>query len=276
MGLADTDIMTAQICAELGSQLGAMFHCSSAGAQVQIRTPFVFPDGDLIDVYWRDTDCGPVVSDLGDTWGWLFINGGNESLTDKQNRAYAAACKTYGVERRGGVLLARVSNGNVADVVVRLAQAITAVSQVLDLKPAQETVKTSARQITVKRITTTLQKYRGHGWRYQENCQMAGQSNRDWKLNFMVRTPEQDAALFALHGRKHTGWQWRAIEHAFTAFSDLVPTLNEMNKPTRAVSVIDDIDVPWDDEPIELLNSVSAVVRLSDPESLPQAIAERW
>lgn len=156
MGIADADSMTAQICAALGSQWGAMFQCSSAGERVQIRTPFVFPDGDLIDVYWRDTDGGPVVSDLGDTFGWLFINGGNETLTVPQNRAYDGACKTYGVERQSGVLLARVSNGNVADAVVRLAQAITAVSQVLDLKSAQNTGKATARQITAERITTIL------------------------------------------------------------------------------------------------------------------------
>ena len=132
MGFADADSMTARICAELGSQWGAMFRCSRAGERVQIRTPFVFPDGDLIDLYWRDTDAGPVVSDLGDTYGWLFINGGNDGLTAEQNRAYDEACQTYGVERRGGVLLARVSDGKVADAVVRLAQAITAVSQVLD------------------------------------------------------------------------------------------------------------------------------------------------
>lgn len=132
MGLADADSMAAQICAELGSQLGAMFQCSGAGERVQIRTPFVFPDGDLIDVYWRDTAGGPVVSDLGDTYGWLFINGGGETLTDRQSRAYDAVSKTYGVERQGGVLLARISDGNVADAVARLVQAITAVSQVLD------------------------------------------------------------------------------------------------------------------------------------------------
>lgn len=276
MGIADAGGITPNICVVLRSQLGALFECEQAGERVQIRTPFIFPDGDLIDLYWRETPQGQVVSDLGDTRGWLFISGGNAQLTRRQLQAYDDACSTYDIERLDSVLLARVADGNLADAVVRLVQAITAVSQVLDLKPAQETVKTSARQITVKRITTTLQKYRGHGWRYQENCQMAGWSNQDWKLDFMVRTPEQDAALFALHGRKHTGWQWRAIEHAFTAFSDLVPTLNEMHKPTRAVSVIDDLDVHWDDEPIELLNSVSAVVRLSDPESLPQAIAGRW
>ena len=58
-----------RICASLHTQIGSLFECLPAGERVQIRTPFIFPDGDLIDLYWRDTPRGEVISDLGDTCG---------------------------------------------------------------------------------------------------------------------------------------------------------------------------------------------------------------
>ena len=52
---------------------------------------------------------------------------------EKQNQAYDDACSTYGVERRDGILRAYVVDGKLADSVVRLAQAITAISQSVDV-----------------------------------------------------------------------------------------------------------------------------------------------
>ncbi len=66
--------MTTAICQSLHSQIGALFECVDTGERVRIETPFVLPDGHQIDVYWRDTPWGQVVSDLGDTYGWLFVN----------------------------------------------------------------------------------------------------------------------------------------------------------------------------------------------------------
>ena len=118
--------------ASLHEQLGALFQSLPGRERVQIRTPFTLPDGDLIDLCWRDTPNGQVVSDLGDTRGWLFVNGAYDELTAKQERALDEACSTYGVERHGEILLARVEDDNVALAIVRLVQAITAVCQRLD------------------------------------------------------------------------------------------------------------------------------------------------
>jgi hypothetical protein len=271
MAVIATD-MTTEICRSLHSQLGSMFECITAGDRVQIRTPFVLPDGHQIDVYWRDTPWGQVVSDLGDTYGWIFVNGAYDRLTPKQNEAYYAACSAYGVERLEEAILARVSDGRLADAVVRLAQAITTVSNTLDVgeQPPGASTGNTARQITASRIAATIEKYQ---WDYKRNIKLTGRTKYSWNLDYFVHTKRQDAALMALHGRKYAGWQRRAIEHAFTVFSDLAPVLGERGLPVKAISVIDDNDVNWYSEPIELLSEVSEVVRLSVPNGLATAIA---
>ena len=289
--------MTTEICRSLHSQLGSMFECITAGDRVQIRTPFVLPDGHQIDVYWRDTPWGQVVSDLGDTYGWIFVNGAYDRLTPKQDEAYYAACSAYGVERFEEAILARVSDGGLADAVVRLAQAITTVSNTLDVgeqpadvftenttrqiatvghtldfnpRPAGASTGNTARQITASRIAATIEKYQ---WDYKRNIKLTGRTKYSWNLDYFVHTKRQDAALMALHGRKYAGWQRRAIEHAFTVFSDLAPVLREQGLPLKAISVIDDNDVHWYNEPIELLSEVSEIVHLSVPDGLATAIA---
>ena len=120
-------------CISLHEQLGGLFQCLPGRERVQIRTPFTLPDGDMIDLYWRDTPKGQVISDLGDTRAWLFVNGDYDELTTKKEQAIDQACSTYGVERHGEILLARVENNDVALAIVRLVQAVTVVSQSLDV-----------------------------------------------------------------------------------------------------------------------------------------------
>ena len=254
------------ICASLHTQIGSLFECLPAGERVQIRTPFIFPDGDLIDLYWRDTPQGEVISDLGDTCGWLFVNGVHQRLTSKQDQAYNAACSIYGVERRDGLLLSRVQGGDLADSVVRLAQAITMICQTVDV--GRQSAVTN-RAITANRIIKVIE---GCNWTFSRDVKRVGQRNLVWTVDFVVSTPRSSAVLMALYGRKHLGWQRRAIEHAYTVLSALAPTWMQETVPPNTVSVIDDTDVSWEREPVEILREVSQVVRMSNPDHLPAAI----
>ena len=304
MDTASNGSLTTQICSSLHTQLGSMFECLPAGERVQIRTPFVYPDGDNIDLYWRDTPQGQVISDLGDTYGWLFINGAHDKLTSKQNQAYDGACLTYGVERRDGLLLTYVVDGKLAEAVVRLAQAIMAISQSVDVGQQSSddsyqipersayasqgrsyggssrnrrssprygaySEAASSKVITGSRITAAINKY---NWQYDQHVSLAGQFSTEWTVDFVVETSEQKAVLMALYERRSLGWQKRAIGHAFTVFSDLSPLLEKQPLPHKAISVIDDTDTYWDNTPLEMLRGVSEVVFLSKPDSLPNAI----
>ena len=266
---ASSENSAQEICLRLANQLEATFDCETVGEYVLIRTPFIFPDGDAIELYWQNSPNGQIVSDLGETYGWLFVNGGNESLTAKQTRAYNDACLTYQVERDAGVLRAPVIDGQLASAVFRLSQAITMVSQVIDVRAAEATPK----KITADRISRIIGPYQ---WRSRRNVRKSGGSNHTWNLDFLIRTPEREAWLVALYARKDRGWQQRAIEHAYATFSDLTPVLLEQRMPAKAISVIDDSDVSWHSDPIKLLADVSEVVHLSMPDSLPSAIDSNY
>ena len=302
--MVNTDTnMKLEICRVLHSQLGDLFECSVSGDRVQIRTPFVFPDGHQIDLYWRDTLWGQVVSDLGDTHGWLFMNADDDISAVVQEHIYAAACHAYGVERLDAAMLARVSNGDLASAVIRLAQAITAVSQSLDARgplpepvtddkrdtrniEAVPTTVTGTPELTYQRSSRSVAMPRSRriteeriehvlGVRdlhYESNVKLIGKTNNAWRLDYFVHTSHKDSALMALHGRVHLGWQRRAVTHVFSMFTDVLPMLRESRRPIKAISVVDDNEHDWFEEPIGLLSDVSEVVRLSDPDGLVGAI----
>ena len=120
---------SAEVLTVLREQLGPLFNCESKDEIIQIRTPFMFPDRDIIDIYWQDTPSGQIISDLGEARGWLFINSG--SLTTEQEQIYHEVFSSYGVERQNGTLFKRVDNDNLANSVFLLVQAITVVVNTL-------------------------------------------------------------------------------------------------------------------------------------------------
>ena len=127
--------VAARVWDNVSSQLAGMFRVDvdvAGSGAARIRTPFVLPDGTVLDLYRHDTDEGPALSDLGETYGCFAISNGIETLTDRQSRAYDDVCQTYHVERRGVILLARIADDDVGDAVARLAQAVTALSFFLD------------------------------------------------------------------------------------------------------------------------------------------------
>lgn len=117
------------ICQDLQQGLGALFTCSEQGEYHRIRTPYLYPDGDHIDVFCKVDGDMVVVTDLAETTGWLRMQSVSLRLSPKQRRQIENACSTHAVEFHRGVLQARCRPGDdLAEVVSRVAQAALRVS----------------------------------------------------------------------------------------------------------------------------------------------------
>jgi hypothetical protein len=40
-------------CEEIASTIGELFSCSSVGEYTRIRTPYLYPDGDVVDLFLK-------------------------------------------------------------------------------------------------------------------------------------------------------------------------------------------------------------------------------
>ena len=118
------------LCQDLRSRTGAVFTYSETGSFFRIRTPYLCPDGDNIDVFCKVEGETVTVSDLAETAGWFRMQSGELHLSAEQKRVIEEACGMYGIEWNHGTLRARCGpGGEVAQVVIRVARAMLRVPE---------------------------------------------------------------------------------------------------------------------------------------------------
>lgn len=59
-----------RLCRNLQQEMGALFTCSEQDGRQRIRTPYLYPDGDCIDLFCKIEDGVVTVSDLAAPNGW--------------------------------------------------------------------------------------------------------------------------------------------------------------------------------------------------------------
>ena len=92
--------------------VAALYDCKdSPYGATTILTPFVFPNGDLLDLAVEQTPDGFVVSDLGETWGWLFRTSGIDDLTSDCRKRIREIENGTGVRFQRGTLRYRCNSG---------------------------------------------------------------------------------------------------------------------------------------------------------------------
>ena len=117
---------------QLTSSLPPLFRCDDFGNErFRVRTPLLFPDGDVIDVFVSGTAESYTVTDYGDAVGWLDIRAPARRRSTKQLSLIEDTCQTLGIEFEGGrMVLREVSWKDLADSIMRMAQAEARVGDV--------------------------------------------------------------------------------------------------------------------------------------------------
>ena len=110
---------------QLTSSMPSLFGCDDLGdGQYRVRTPLLFPDGAVIDVFVSGNEGLYTVTDHGDAAGWLWTRAGDDAESSRQQTLIADICHVMGIEHDGERLVIRdVAPGNLADAIMRLAQA---------------------------------------------------------------------------------------------------------------------------------------------------------
>ena len=114
----------------LGKSLPALFECTPAPREgVRVRTPLMYPDGGMVDVFVVEQDGGCYVTDFGETLGWLRLQSASSRRSPKQTRMVEDACQPLGVKLDRGQLMLRANTADgLGEAVLRLAQAAARVS----------------------------------------------------------------------------------------------------------------------------------------------------
>ena len=119
-----------ELCLAIGESLPALFECTPAPREgVRVRTPLMYPDGGMVDVFVLERSGRYSVTDFGETLGWLRMQSVSTRRSPKQNRMVEDTCQTLGVElHRGQLMLRSGAADGLGESVLRLAQAAVRVS----------------------------------------------------------------------------------------------------------------------------------------------------
>ena len=252
------------LCQELQRNLGTLFTCSALGDYERIRTPYLYPDGDIIDLFCKVDGDTVTVSDLAETTGWLRMQSASLRRSPRQKRLIEDACVTHGVEFYRGMLQARCRGcDDLAEVVTRVAQSALRVSDLWF------TFRTQAVLSITDEVADFLTE-RELGFDRAER--LAGRSGRGWTVDFHVRT-ELRSSLVQVLSTGNRAAAHRVSAHVLASWHDL-NHLAAGPEALRFVSLFDDSADVWRDEDFRLVEPLSRVSRWSRPDEFAAVLTE--
>ena len=250
------------LCAQLRAVHSPLFECAPAPRQgIRVRTPFLYPDGGVIDVFVIERNGHVEVTDFGEALGWLRMQSPVGQLSPKQKRLIDDVCLTLGVERFRGQLVRRTTEGEVQNAVLSVAQAALRIAD-LWFTMRIRAVETVADEVSDWLVEKAIP--------FDRSVTQAGRSGRIWTVDYQTRLPQRTSLVFLLATSSRAAAR-RVTEHVVAALYDL-HHLTLVQAGLAFVSLYDDTEDVWQDEDFRLVESLSTVARWSRPDELESVL----
>jgi len=242
--------MSVRPCEMIAKFVGELYKCSPLegvldGHYIRIETPYIFPDGDVMEFFYHDTAAGPSLTDFGETMRWISGQTAAERRSKRQQTIIQDVCENHHVEFSNGRLTVRVPSGAMmADAITRIAQAALRISD-LSFTFRSRLFESFSDEVADFLAESKISFERHH--------EIAGEA-KVWTVDFRATQPAHDALMFTL-STETQGAARRLVEHVVTAYYDLQKKRNG----TRFVSLFDDSVEVWKEEDFKLLDPLSEV-----------------
>lgn len=243
-----------------------LFVCSPAPQEgVRVRTPMLYPDGGVVDVFVLDRGNRYIVTDYGDALGWLGSQLISRRLSPKQLFLVEDVCQTLRIQLFHRQLVIREIKGEaLGESVLRVAQAVVRVSDLWF------TVRSQSFQNTADEVDEWL---RERQIAFERDLEKQGRSTRPWKVDFETHTDDRTSFVFLLSTGTR-GAVRRLAEHVLAGCVDLAHL--KANQPGLVfVSLFDDTEDVWRAEDFNLVNEYSEIARWSRPDEFESLLRAR-
>ena len=202
-----------ELCLAIGELLPTLFECTPAPREgVRVRTPLMYPDGGIVDVFVLEQSGRYSITDFGETLGWLRMQSVSTRRSPKQNRMVEDTCQTLGVElHRGQLMLRSGAADGLGEAVLRLAQAAVRVSD-LWFTLRTRAVETVADEVTEWLVEKEIS--------FDRAVRQHGRSGQNWTVDYQTRTDDRTSLIFLLSTGSR-GAARRIAEHVLAGCVDL-------------------------------------------------------
>ena len=246
-----------ELCSSIGQSLPPLFVCSPGPQEgVRVRTPLLYPDGGVVDVFVLEYSCGYTITDFGDALGWLSLQSVGQHRTLKQQALVQDVCQTLRIEIiQDQLVLHEVTKDALGESVLRVAQTAVRVSDLWF------TLRSQSFQTTGDEVDEWL---REKQIPFKRRVQKQGRSTRNWPVDFQTHADNRTSFVFLLSTGTR-GAVRRLAEHVLAAWVDLNHL--KTNQPGLAfVSLFDDTEDVWHPEDFSLVDEYSEIARWSRPD----------
>ena len=252
-----------ELCISIGRSLPPLFVCTPAPQEgVRVRTPMLYPDGGVVDVFVLERRSGYTVTDHGDALGWLGLQSVSAQRSPKQQMLLQDVCQTLRIElSQGRLVLRSVPKDDVAESVLRVAQAVVRVSDLWF------TLRSQSIQTTADEVDEWL---REKQIPFERQVRKQGRSTQAWTIDFETHIGNQVSLVFLLSTGSR-GTVRRLAEHVLAGCVDL-SHLKAREPELAFVSLFDDTEDVWRPEDFSLVNDYSEVARWSRPDEFEQIL----
>ena len=252
-----------ELCASIGQSLPDLFVCSPAPQDgVRVRTPMLYPDGGVVDVFVLEHGNGYIVTDLGDALGWLGLQSISRRLSRKQELLVQDVCQTLRIELfQGRLMLRSVPKDAVGESVLRVSQAVVRVSDLWF------TLRTQSIQTTADEVEEWL---REKQISFERQVRKQGRSTQSWTIDFETHTDNRTSLVFLLSTGSR-GSARRITEHVLSGCVDLYHLKSDQSGLVF-VSLFDDVPDVWRDEDFRLVEEYSEIALWSSPDQFERIL----
>lgn len=254
---------TNELCSYIGNSLPALFECTPAAHEgVRVRTPLLYPDGGVVDVFVLESDGRYTVTDFGDALGWLRMQSVSARRSRKQQLLIDDVCQTMGIQLSHGQLVLHSKMGDMlGEAVLLLAQAVVRVSDLwftLRSRVVESTADEVDEWLREKQIP------------FERAVRRPGRSGQSWNIDFLANAHTGTSLVFLLSTGSR-GAVRRITEHVLAGCVDL-SHLKERQPNLGFVSLFDDTSDVWREEDFALVDPFSEVARWSQPDDLERLL----
>ena len=249
-------------CELIARHMGKLYKCLSIDGYIAIQTPFVFPDGDIIELYYKDTAKGGVLTDLGETLRWLSGQTPAEKRTKKHLQLIHDTCSTHKVNFSDDEVSIIVPQPELmAASITRSIQAAIRIADVsFTFRHRQfESFADEVADFLLERKVSAIRNY-----------EIEGVSSTVWKIDFRTHL-QRDSLLFALSTGNRAQAK-RLTDHVVAALHDL-RNLQSQNEQLNFISLVDDTTDAWQPEDFKRMEDVAVVANWSRQDELLEMLA---
>ncbi len=243
------------------------FHCDGSYDQLNIITPYLYPNNALISLHVSDLGDGNVrVSDGGETDSYLFMSGYDLSATPRGRANVQDIALTKDVEYSRGEITKTGPMQELGTIMQDVIQTAIGASHLIYTSPRHRPMGRNIPKQNEAIFRGKVEKFLKDKYLpYKSSVQLRGSSGQDYSVHYRIK----DSTLLHILSISRSSSAKSSVDRAYRMWADCSGNFDASLK----ITLLNDEAFRWQKPHVNLLKSLSTVVPWSERDRIPELVA---